>query len=323
MSWRRSGDHVAWAPLPPHRNRGTDINITISINDIPDYYWVAVPTRHFLDTDLTVVVIKDEPERRRIVRETEFVGTVNVENNVVVNNIIEVNFVEENTGKKVKEVAVKETTDPAKAKASEDAVAVFKGTVSEDEGAKPARLKDAREVKQNQAEVRQQVETEAGSDGEGATDAGNDAPAGNKAVVPEQPEGQADSTEPASGDNATQSGKKPQKVKPEQAQENVDAPPADAQAEQPADKKKKKLPQPSEATTGDDGQANVGADDQAEDQAEDQAGDQGQGRKKAKPDEPGSSAAAPSGEAPAKAGKKGKAKDACDPAVDANCQPQQ
>ncbi len=49
VSWRRSGDHVAWAPLPPRHRGGADIKISISLNDIPDYYWVAVPTRHFLD----------------------------------------------------------------------------------------------------------------------------------------------------------------------------------------------------------------------------------------------------------------------------------
>ncbi len=69
---------------------------------------------------------------------TEYVGPVKIENNIIVNNIINVNFVEKNTGKKVKEVAVKETDDPVKARSGNDEVAVFNGTV-ETEGAKRKR----------------------------------------------------------------------------------------------------------------------------------------------------------------------------------------
>ena len=94
------------------------------------------------------MIIDDDRERRRIVNDSEFVGSVNIENNIVVNNVINVNYVEENTGKKVKEVAVKETDDPAAAKASDNEVAVFTGTVEPDKSTKPGRLKDAGEVKQ-------------------------------------------------------------------------------------------------------------------------------------------------------------------------------
>ena len=161
VSWRRSGDHMAWAPLPPHRGGGDGITILVNVESIPEYYWVAVPTRSFLEVNLTVVVINDDRERRRIVNDSEFVGSVNIENNIVVNNVIDLNFVEKNTGKKVKEVAVKETNDPAAAKASDSEVAVFSGTVEADKSAKPPQLKDAAEVKQNQAENKKKIQSEA------------------------------------------------------------------------------------------------------------------------------------------------------------------
>jgi len=43
VSWRRSTDHMVWAPLPP--GRGDDVSVEINARDIPDNYWVAVPSR--------------------------------------------------------------------------------------------------------------------------------------------------------------------------------------------------------------------------------------------------------------------------------------
>ena len=80
VSWRRSGDHVACAALPPHRENDDDISISVNIGAIPDYYWVAVLSRSFLEINLSVVIIDDDGERRRIVRDLEFVGSVQVEN---------------------------------------------------------------------------------------------------------------------------------------------------------------------------------------------------------------------------------------------------
>ena len=148
----RSGNHVAWAPLPPRHGHDDDISIEVNVGSIPDYYWVAVPSRSFLEVNLSVVIIHDDRERRRIVHDAEFAGSVQIENNIVVNNVIDINFVEKNTGKKVTEVEVKQTDDPAKAKASDGEVAAFTGTVEADKTAKPPKLKDVSAVQENQAE---------------------------------------------------------------------------------------------------------------------------------------------------------------------------
>jgi hypothetical protein len=248
VSWRRSGDHVAWAPLPPRRGGGDDVTVVVSVESIPEYYWVAVPTRSFLEVNLSVVIIDDDRERRRIVNDSEFVGSVNIENNIVVNNVIDVNFVEKNTGKQVKEVAVKETNDPAAAKASDNEVAVFNGTVEPDKSAKPGRLKDAGEVKQNQAENKQKIQSETGGEAaaptEGAPDAEQAAQPGDKKkkLTPEQAEGQAPEEAPATEQAAQPDNKKKKKVTPEQAEgQATEEAPATEQAAQPDNKKKKKL----------------------------------------------------------------------------------
>lgn len=347
VSWRRSGNHVAWAPLPPRRDRGTDVSISISVNDIPDYYWVAVPTRHFLDRDLTVVVIKDERERHRIVQETEFAGTVNIENNIIVNNIIDVNFVEKNTGKKVKEVEVKEASDPAKAKSSDGAVAVFNGTLEESADSKPPKVKDVGEVKKNQAKVKQDVEAEAGAEldktapaaEEPASQTGTKAkpedaqgtpPAGEPATMQDgtaqkpkatEPDGQATTTEPSTDEAAQPQDKKAKKKHGQAGQaeqqtgQQTEEPQSGEQVSPPAETKKKaqeKKAAPAEA-------------EQAP--ADTQPADQQQGkRKKAKPEQtqteesaapPADNAPATADEnAPANADKKGKKAKPCDPAVE-------
>ncbi|MEP7173453.1 MAG: DUF6600 domain-containing protein [Aestuariivirga sp.] len=226
VSWRRSGDHVAWAPLPPHRDGGDDISISISFGDIPDYYWVAVPSRSFLEVNLNVVIIDDDRERRRIVNDSEFVGSVQVENNIIVNNVINVNYVEENTGKKVTEVEVKKTDDPANAKASDGQVQVFEGKVEPDKTAKPPKIKEVTEVKENQGEAKKKVKAESGEPAattpdDQATQLGEESPDKKKEKT-EQPEGQATGTEVEQTEGAATD------------TENVE------QAVTPADKKKKK-----------------------------------------------------------------------------------
>ena len=199
VSWRRSGNHVAWAPLPPHHGHDDDISITVNIGSIPDYYWVAVPSRSFLEINLSVVIIDDDRERRRIVNDSEFVGSVQIENNIIVNNVININYVEENTGKKVTEVEVKQTDDPAMAKASDAQVEVFNGTVEPDKTAKPPKLKEVTEVKENQAETKKKVKAESeepagATPDDQATPSGEESP-DKKKVKTEQPESQATGTE--------------------------------------------------------------------------------------------------------------------------------
>ena len=248
VSWRRSGDHVAWAPLPPHHGHGDDITISVNIGSIPDYYWVAVPSRSFLEINLSVVIIDDDRERRRIVNDSEFVGSVQIENNIIVNNVININYVEENTGKKVTEVEVKKTDDPANAKASDGQVQVFEGKVEPDKTAKPPKLKEANAVKENQAETKKKVKAEseapaAATPDDQATQSGEESP-DKKKVKADQPEGQATGTEV---DQPEKPADKKKKLKVDQTEgaatdsDNVEP------AVTPADKKKKQKVEESEA----------------------------------------------------------------------------
>ncbi|MFZ5672616.1 MAG: DUF6600 domain-containing protein, partial [Pseudomonadota bacterium] len=150
VSWRRSKGYVVWAPLPPRVD--DDVSVEISVSDIPEDYWIAVPSRSFLEVDLSAVVIDDDRERIRVVEEAEPIGNVTIENNVVVNNVIDVDYVRQETNKEVKTVEVKETDDPQQSgKSSDGEVSAFTGEVSEKKDAKPAEVKDVEEVKKEKA----------------------------------------------------------------------------------------------------------------------------------------------------------------------------
>jgi len=147
VSWRKSKDYIVWAPLPPAHGTDVDVSVSVSVGDIPEHYWVAVPAPRFLSPDIHVVVVKEETEIRQVIERTEFVGAPQVTNNIVVNNEIDVNVVAEATGQKVETVKVQTTEDPRQATASGDQVTVFQGEIAPDANGKPKKLKDAKEVK--------------------------------------------------------------------------------------------------------------------------------------------------------------------------------
>lgn len=153
VSWRRNNDYVVWAPLPP--GGGDDVSISISAGDIPDFYWVAVPTRNFVDVNLRVAIIDNDRERRRIVERTEFAGAIRIRNNIVVNTVIDIDVIERETGRKVRRVEARRTDNPRKARAGNDQVTVFQGKIRRDGDARPQRVSEIREVRQVRRDGRQ------------------------------------------------------------------------------------------------------------------------------------------------------------------------
>lgn len=238
VSWRRSNDYVVWAPLPPSRRGGDiDVSINITVGDIPDYYWVAVPTRRFLAPDIAVVVVNDDRDIREVVQRTEYVGTPRITNNIVVNNVIDVDVIAQETGQAIEPVEVKTTANPAEAKATAGEVTAFQGEIAADTQAKPKKLTDVNEVRK----VKRKKAVDGGDTA--APDAGTEtAPVDaskNGTATPEQP---ATTEAPASngkntkkvGDTAPADSPNEQSAVPETS----DSPATQAQ-DQPAGKKKR------------------------------------------------------------------------------------
>lgn len=131
VSWRRSNDVVGWAPLPPEQD-GYAVSVEVSRRDLPEGYWVFVPTRSFVEPDLSVNIIIGSAEPQYYAQ-TEFLGPVVIEGDVVVNNVIDVTYIEQNINQQVIVYQPQEAASPADQTVSADsqAIAVFDQDVPE------------------------------------------------------------------------------------------------------------------------------------------------------------------------------------------------
>ncbi len=171
VSWRQSDDYLAWAPLPPSYDRGYDrgydrngggLNINISFGDVPDYYWSMVPSRDFLSDDLPRYYVNDRDRRRRDFERTRPVGHTTIVNKTVVNNVVNVNYVEQKTKKKVVKRRIARTDNAeAAGKVEDDTLEVYEPEADEKPEAKaPPEPKDVEEVAKA-SETKAQAEGEA------------------------------------------------------------------------------------------------------------------------------------------------------------------
>ena len=144
VAWSRGDDDVAWAPLPPRYD--DDLGVTIVIDDVPDYYWQAVPFSAFLSINLSDRVIRDRGQVQTIVQQ-QAPQTVVIQNNIVVNNVIQVNEVEKATNTKVKVLEGKPVNNPgAVVKPDANSVPIFNPVVADSTGAKPKTTKKVEDI---------------------------------------------------------------------------------------------------------------------------------------------------------------------------------
>jgi hypothetical protein len=168
VSWRRSDDYLAWAPLPPTADEGLSLNI--SVGTIPDYYWQVVPDRDFLSDDLPDRIVRDRNRYDPILRRSESLGNVTVvNNNVVVNNVVNLNYVEEKTKRKVVVHKVERTKDESKAKGKDGKAEGASIEVFEPPAAPEAKIRAPRKPKRIE-EVAKESKTREQAEGAPSTD---------------------------------------------------------------------------------------------------------------------------------------------------------
>jgi uncharacterized protein YraI len=168
VSWRQSDDYLAWAPLPPSYDRGYydrnggGININISFGDVPDYYWSMVPSRDFLSDDLPRYYVNDRGRRRSAFDRTRPLGHTTIVNKTVVNNVVNVNYVEQKTETTVVERQIARTDNAEQAGRVEgDTLEVYEPKPDETtETAAPPEPKDVEAVAEA-SETKAQAEGEA------------------------------------------------------------------------------------------------------------------------------------------------------------------
>jgi hypothetical protein len=145
VTWRTSGDHIVWAPMPPRGRVG--ISFEVDPFAVPARYWVAVPTAHFLAPNIFSVALHfGEPRFYDVVRYTRPIGHVSIVNNIAVNTVINVNYIEQQTGETVRVREVREVNEPRTAQVDDDAIAVFAPAVQEEPEAEPPLVRTEEEV---------------------------------------------------------------------------------------------------------------------------------------------------------------------------------
>lgn len=146
VAWSHGHNEIAWAPLPPRRGANIDVDVSITIGDVPDYYWQAVPTSAFLSINLSDNVIRDRNQVRTIVQQST-PQTVIIEKNIVINNVIKVNEIEKATNTKVEVLQEKAVTSPeAAGKIEANSVAIFNPEVKVEPNAKPKKAVKVEEI---------------------------------------------------------------------------------------------------------------------------------------------------------------------------------
>ena len=225
VAWHRTDRDVAWAPLPPDYDdddEGDDVEVFY--REAPDHYWQVVPVNFFLSIDISDHIVRDRDHVRRVVREGK-PRPVHIENDIVVNNVIDVDFIEQKTRKEVVVHEVKPAENPeAAGKAEKGQVAVFDPEVKEEADAKPARTRKVEEVaKERAASAPEDMEEPAVEESAAPTDA-EKAPA----ATGEQP---AEGQQPVKKKEATTEG--------EAQGETPEAAATQPEEEQPVKKKRK------------------------------------------------------------------------------------
>ena len=247
VSWRRSNDHVGWAPLPPEGD-GLSVSLSISTYEPPRSHWHFVPVRQFASRDLSVVIVNDSSVYER----TEYYGPVTIENNIVINNVINIDFVRENSDEEVEVVEAKTVNDPREAKQADgDAVVVVEGEVGEPSSSEaPPEAQEPAEVKSPTAEQEVEATTEAEATDAPASDA-EAAPADASGEATEDPAAEqtqqdpAVTTEPDAPSEATEPAEEP-------AEGEAEAPAGAADGSQPTD-------QPADGATSEPAESSDGA----------------------------------------------------------------
>src|SRR5690606_28031067 len=139
-----------------------------------------VPVREFLAPDLSVVISFDDRDRdrERFYRQTQPVGHVHVENNIVVNNVIEVDYIERQVDREVVVYEVEQVDDPQQATAEDGAVRAYQPEIADAEpDEKPEQVADKEEVA---AEKRADADEDAPAEDQAQTEDG-EAPAEDQA----------------------------------------------------------------------------------------------------------------------------------------------
>jgi hypothetical protein len=152
VTWRRGDNYVGWAAIPPEGD-GYAVDVDVRVGDVPQGYWYFVPASQFFAPRLDVVVQRGDRDPDAFNR-TKLAGPVVIQNNIVVNTVIDLNFIEQQTKQKVEARKVEEVSDPKQAAGpggNDQPIRAFTAALEPPKpDAKPAQVVDAKAAKAKQ-----------------------------------------------------------------------------------------------------------------------------------------------------------------------------
>jgi hypothetical protein len=197
VSWRRSNDYVGWAALPPE-GEGFSVSLSISSSEPPPHAWVLVPVKQFVEPDVSVNIIIGD-QKPDVFQQTQFAGPVVVQNNIVVNNVIDINFIQQQTNVQVPKLKAQQATDvTASTEPQGDTVAVVTTDLPAPKG----------DEKPQQAEEPQQAAQQLNGD------KGNGGQNGNAPAAPAAPGAPAPGANPPANGTPPANGASPPAAEP-------------------------------------------------------------------------------------------------------------
>ena len=192
VAWRRGDTQIGWAPLPPER-RGYEVSVSINIDIsiIPQDHWYFVDAPRFLEPNLTRLVVRGDRDQD-VYQRSRPAGSVIVQNNIVINNIIDLDFIQQQTKQKVEVRNVDEVADPKQATQGPGDKGPVKAFVAEVEqpaaAAKPAQSVERQDVEKKPPPTAGTASASVAPAGAGGTTAAPGQPA---ATIPAPAAGQA------------------------------------------------------------------------------------------------------------------------------------
>ena len=136
VAWRWGDLYYGWAPLPPGAAwRGG----MLYGEDIPDYYWLFLDGRYFLDRDLGRYILPYE-RNITIIHYTVIRTNIVYRNNRIVNEGVDIDQIRRATRSEVVKYELKDALRPGQARLGPREVEIFRPELLKNDQAKPRRV---------------------------------------------------------------------------------------------------------------------------------------------------------------------------------------
>ena len=142
VAWRWSDLYFGWAPLPPGASWR---NGRVDFDDIPDYSWLFLDGRYFLDSDLRRWVLPYE-RNITIIRLTSLKSNIVSRDDRVVNEGIDIEEIRRATRSGVETLELRDARRPGPSRVGAGEVEIYRPTIEKNDDAKPRRVLDKSEA---------------------------------------------------------------------------------------------------------------------------------------------------------------------------------